>query len=98
MYLACVAHGSARGVPGSPGENEPIALNTPTPAVCVATATANLTPLDESGKNTTITSKLAFDKNAGALSCAGGEFKGKISGKLKFMAYQQSEVISTKTP
>ena len=65
----------------------------------MTTPSAILAPLFENGKNSTITSKLTFDKNDGALSCTGGgEFKGKISGKLKIMAYKESEVISARNP
>ena len=95
MILACVAHDSRKASEG-PGSNEPIELAVPT--ICVTTEAARLTPMMESGHNTTLTAKLAFDSNSGALSCAGGAFKGKISGKLKIIAFKESEVISAKSP
>ena len=102
MILACVAHGLSNTSPpggtepGKPGAQEQFYLATPT--VCVTTSTAKQAPLQENGPNATITSRLVFDKGAGALSCAGGEFKGRISGKLKTIAFQESEVVSARTP
>lgn len=98
--LGCVAHGLSNTSPpggtepGKPGEQEQFYLATPT--VCLSTPERRLEPLSINGKNSTVTSKVDFDARAGALLCAGGLVNSKFSGKLKVIAYKESEVIAAK--
>ncbi len=94
--FGCYAHGSHRAAQGSPGYSEQIPIAEAT--IFLTTNEWKQRPLIEPGRNATVTSKLAFDAKAGALLCACGAAIDKIAGKLKLMAYKESELITTRDP
>ena len=100
MSAGCVAQGLSNTSPpggtelGKSGAQEQFYLATPT--VCLTTPEKRQKPIAVNGRNTTITSKVQYDRLAGGLSCAGGAVEGKTSGSLKAMGYKESELITTK--
>ena len=100
MSVACVAHGLSNTSPpggaqlGKPGAQEQFYLSSAT--VCVTTASRRQKPLLIAGKNSTVTSRVSFDPEAGRLSRAGGAVVQRTSGKLKVMGYKESELITAK--
>jgi hypothetical protein len=101
LTLGCYAHKLTRseaetGKATGPGENEEYPLAPP--GVCETNATHLWEPEDRNGTNQgNNQSRLSFNQPAGTgLSCANGFFTGRVSGSLKEMGYEGSELITVK--
>ena len=100
--IACIAHKLSRaaageGGPTGAGEDEQfeVPAGGPPTYTCVTDETHLQSPKAENGTNLGPNqTKVAFDAGAGGLSCAGGEFSGKVKESLHIMGFKNSELIT----